>query len=153
AFSRGILDGEIMNLNPAADRKNEEQSRAIFAENLEMVRTAWTQDPFSWHSERFEIPYPGSKWPMKAYESYHDADGFLTGLAVIPQPFQQPMPPLYAVTQHTEGFQTSARQGLGVITSHPTGQRLRDLNAAYQEVADEVGWPPHVGRTCAVVRD
>ena len=34
AMSRGILQAEIINLNPDADRKDEAKSTAIFAENL-----------------------------------------------------------------------------------------------------------------------
>lgn len=153
AFSRGILAGEILNINPEADRANEEQSRAIFQEHLDIVKRAWTEDPFSWEGERYRVPYPGSRWAGKAYESYHDEQGELTGIAVIPQPVQQPIPPLYAVSQQTEGFRLAARQGLGVITSHPTGNRLLGLNEAYQDEAARVGRPPHVGEMCALVRD
>jgi alkanesulfonate monooxygenase SsuD/methylene tetrahydromethanopterin reductase-like flavin-dependent oxidoreductase (luciferase family) len=153
AFSRGILRGEIINIDPAADRTNEEQSRAIFAENLEIVKGAWTSDPFSWKGERYQIPQPESKLPGEAFKPYQDENGHLTGLVVLPQPIQQPMPPLYAVSQATEGFRLAAHQGLGVITSHPTGRKLQGLNDAYREEADKVGYPPHVGRMCAVVRD
>jgi len=45
AFSRGILSGEILNINPDADRANEAQSRAIFAANLDVVKQVWATDP------------------------------------------------------------------------------------------------------------
>jgi alkanesulfonate monooxygenase SsuD/methylene tetrahydromethanopterin reductase-like flavin-dependent oxidoreductase (luciferase family) len=133
AFSRGILAGEILNLNADADRGNEAQSRAIFAEHLEIVKRAWTQDPFSWHGERYDVPHPESRWPGKAYKSYHGDDGTLKGLVVLPQPLQAGGPPLWAVTQQEEGFRQAARDGMGVITSHPTGRRLAGLNSAYRE--------------------
>jgi alkanesulfonate monooxygenase SsuD/methylene tetrahydromethanopterin reductase-like flavin-dependent oxidoreductase (luciferase family) len=137
AFSRGILAGEILNLNADADRADEARSRAIFAEHLEIVKRAWTEDPFSWHGERYDLPHPASRWPGKAYTSYHGDDGLLEGLAIIPQPLQAPMPPLFAVTQQEEGFRQAARDGMGVITSHPTGRRLAGLNAAYREEAGD----------------
>ncbi|UKD57710.1 LLM class flavin-dependent oxidoreductase [Amycolatopsis sp. FU40] len=154
AFSRGILAGEIVNLNPDADRANEAQSRAIFDEHLAMVRAAWTQDPFSWQSERYQIPRPKMKWPAKAYESYHDSAGYLAGLAVLPQPVQSPTPPLYAVSQGLEGFRSAARQGLGIITSHSTPRRAQKLGAAYAEVAAQHGGPPsYMPGPCVLVRD
>jgi alkanesulfonate monooxygenase SsuD/methylene tetrahydromethanopterin reductase-like flavin-dependent oxidoreductase (luciferase family) len=141
AFSRGILRGEIVNLNPEADREDEAKSRAIFSENLEIVKRAWTADPFSWEGERYRIPWPGTTWPGKAMEPYHDENGELAGVAVIPQPLQQPMPPLYAVSEHRPGFVAAARQGLGIITAFPTGKVLAGLRRAYFEEAERAGMP------------
>ncbi|MGH3239217.1 MAG: LLM class flavin-dependent oxidoreductase [Spirillospora sp.] len=153
AFSRGILRGEIVNLNPEADRRDEEKSRAIFAENLEIVKRAWTQDPFSWKGERYTIPWPETSWGGDALKDYEDENGYLTGLPIIPRPAQEPMPPLYAVSQHPEGFRLAARQGLGVITSHPTGKKLQNLNRVYEEEAARVGKPAHVGGMVPAVRE
>jgi alkanesulfonate monooxygenase SsuD/methylene tetrahydromethanopterin reductase-like flavin-dependent oxidoreductase (luciferase family) len=142
AFSRGILAGEILNLNPEADRSDEGRSRAIFAENLEIVRRAWTTDPFSWHGERYQLPWPGTSWPGDAYASYHDESGHLHGLAIVPQPHQQPMPPLYAVSENTAGFRLAAQQGLGTITAFPTRAVLANMRRAYFEEAERVGLAP-----------
>lgn len=141
AFSRGILRGEIVNLDPAADRSNETQSRTIFAENLEIIKGAWTSDPFSFRGERYQVPYPGVKWPGEAYRSYHDEDGEMTGLAVIPQPVQKPTPPLFAVSENTTGFRLAAQQGLGCITAFPSGKVLAGMRRAYFEEAERVGLP------------
>jgi alkanesulfonate monooxygenase SsuD/methylene tetrahydromethanopterin reductase-like flavin-dependent oxidoreductase (luciferase family) len=155
AFSRGILAGEIVNINPDADRADEDKSRAIFAENLEIVKRAWTQDPFSWQGERYRVPFPGSKWPGKAYESYHDESGQLTGIAVIPQPLQRPTPPMYAVSENATGFRLAAQQGLGAITAFPSGNVLANMRRAYFEEAERVGLAPElrrstVSKTCCV---
>ncbi|MGH3244330.1 MAG: LLM class flavin-dependent oxidoreductase [Spirillospora sp.] len=147
AFSRGILPGEIMNLNPDADRSDEERSRAIFAENLEIVKRAWTTDPFSWHGERYRIPWPKLKWAGEAYKPYHGEDGYLEGIAVIPQPFQKPTPPLYAVSENAKGFRLAARQGLGSITAFPTGKVLGTMRDAYFEEAGKVGLAPELRRS------
>jgi alkanesulfonate monooxygenase SsuD/methylene tetrahydromethanopterin reductase-like flavin-dependent oxidoreductase (luciferase family) len=146
AFSRGILPGEILNLNPDADRANEEQSRAIFAENLEIVKRAWTTDPFRWHGERYRIPWPGIKWPGKAYERHHDENGELAALRIIPTPLQ-PLPPLYAVSENEKGFRLAAQQGLGAITAFPTGRVLARMRDAYLEEAERVGLPPEQRRS------
>ncbi len=153
AFSRGILAGEIMNLNPEADRREEAKSRAIFQEHLEMVKHAWADDPFRHHGERFTIPWPETAWGGEAMAAYEDENGYLTGLPIIPQPYQKPMPPLYAVSQHEAGFRHAARNGLGVISSHPAGRKLTALNAAYDEEAAKYGRPPGFATVAPAARE
>jgi alkanesulfonate monooxygenase SsuD/methylene tetrahydromethanopterin reductase-like flavin-dependent oxidoreductase (luciferase family) len=153
AFSRGILAGEIMNINPEADRRNEEQSRAIFQEHLDIVKKAWTEDPFRHKGERYTFPWPEVGWGGKAMAAYEDDSGHLTGLPVIPKPFQKPMPPIYAVSQHEPGFRHAAQNGMGVISSHPTGNKLGALNAAYDEEAATHGRPEHFAAVAPAVRE
>ncbi|UUW91443.1 LLM class flavin-dependent oxidoreductase [Pimelobacter simplex] len=152
AFSRGILQAEIINLNAEADRKNDEVSKAIFAERLDMVRAAWTEHPFSWKSERFTFPHPDTKWPGAA-EEYTGPDGRITGLAIIPQPAQPGGPPLYTVTDTPSGFGAAAHQGLNVITWFPTRSVLDDLNATFR-AEKEVAGPAAEGLedACAILR-
>ncbi|WP_449282515.1 LLM class flavin-dependent oxidoreductase [Leucobacter sp.] len=152
AFSRGILQAEIINLNPEADRKDDAKSKAIFAENLAMVRAAWTEDPFSWHSERYRIPQPGTKWP-EASDKYLDEDGKVTGLSVIPKPAQPGGPRLFSVTDSPSGFAAAAEQNMSVITWFPTRSVLDNLNAVYQEALDRVEDPdPRLARNTAILR-
>jgi alkanesulfonate monooxygenase SsuD/methylene tetrahydromethanopterin reductase-like flavin-dependent oxidoreductase (luciferase family) len=138
AFSRGILQAEIVNINAEADRADDAKSRAIFGENLEIVRKAWTEDPFAWKGERHEFPHPTTKWPGRRTDAYHDADGNATGLPVIPKPVDG-APPLYMVTESLAGFLEGARNGLGVLTWYPTGRVLTGLVDAYREAALEAG--------------
>ncbi len=152
AFSRGILRGEIVNLNPEADRSNEEKSRAIFQEHLDIVKSALTDDPFSWKGERYQIPQPELTWNSPAYKDYHGPDGYMTGLVVLPHSVQSPIP-MYAVSQQEAGWRLAAHQGLGVITSHPAGKKLRGLNEAYLEECEKVGRPAHVGSMAPAVRE
>lgn len=143
AVGRGILKGEIVNLNPEADRADEEKSRAIFQEHLDIVKQAWTAEKFVHHGERYQIPQPGLKWPGgTAYDPYRDADGTVTSLPIIPQPVQREMP-LWAVSQQEAGIRLAAHQGLGFITSHPSGEKLRRLNAAYDEECEKIGRRPY----------
>lgn len=158
AFGRGILPVEVMNLNPAADRWfGGSASNAIFDEHLEIVRRAWTQDPFSWKSAAYTFPYPGIKYEPHAgapyRPAYADEKGNFAGLGLVPQPVQKPTPPMYAVTESMEGFLGAARKGLGAITWYPTGQVLRELFEAYREqVCRTTGSAPALGERCGVLR-
>ncbi len=153
ALSRGILKGEIVNLNPEADRADEEKSRAIFQENLDVLKQAWTAEKFSHKGERYTIPWPETAWNSKAMDPYKGEDGFIESLPIIPQTVQKPYPPLYAVSQQEDGIRLAAHQGMGFITSHPAGKKLRRLNDAYNEEADKVGRPAHVYRVAPAVRE
>lgn len=152
AMSRGILQAEIINLNPDADRKDEAKSTAIFAENLAMVRAAWTEDPFSWHSERYQIPFPGTKWP-EATAEYLDADGNVIGMSVIPKPAQPGGPRLFSVTDSINGYTAAADQDLSVITWFPTGGVLDNLNTVYRDALNaKEQTDPRVSRNSGVLR-
>lgn len=152
ALSRGILQAEIINLNPDADRANDAQSKAIFAENLGIVRAAWNEDPFSWHSDRFQLPYPGTKWP-DADRRYLDEEGKVSGLAIIPRPAQPGGPRLFSVTDSPSGFATAAEQNLSVITWFPTRSVLDNLNETYHRALEGVEDPdPRLARNSAILR-
>jgi alkanesulfonate monooxygenase SsuD/methylene tetrahydromethanopterin reductase-like flavin-dependent oxidoreductase (luciferase family) len=153
AFSRGILQPEIVNLNAEADRRNDAASRSIFAEHLEIVRRAWTSTPFSWRGERYEFPHPTTEWPSGAADAFADEEGHPTGLAIIPTPLQQPTPPLFSVTESRDGFISAAQHGLGVITWYPTGRVLSGLVQAYTNEAERVGTFVAGARPrCAILR-
>lgn len=162
AFSRGILAGEIMNVNPEADRRNEEQSREIFQENLDMCRMAWSQGDwdegidgshFRWQGKRFTVPWPETPWGGKAMKEWEDEKGNLHTVPIIPQPFQTQMP-LYSVSQTESGWRHAAANGLGIISSHPTGKKLQNLNAAYDdEAAKHGGRPAHFAKVAPAVRE
>ncbi|MFF1690224.1 MULTISPECIES: LLM class flavin-dependent oxidoreductase [unclassified Streptomyces] len=152
ALSRGILQAEIINLNAEADRADDELSKEIFTERLDILRAAWTNETFSWSSERFQIPHPDTKWPGVS-EKYTDENGRVTSLSIIPRPVQPGGPPLFSVTDTVGGFVGAARQGLNVITWFPTRGVLDGLNSAYQAELDRAETPnPALARSSAILR-
>ena len=158
AFGRGILPIEVMNLNPQANRwDGGTSSREIFDENLEIVRKAWTSDAFSWEGPRYTFPRPGTKFihspgaPMPP--GWVGENDELVAMGIIPRPYQQPMPPLFAVTESVEGFRGAAQKGIKPITWYPTGQVLRNLLELYREERTAVsGVTPALGEDVAVLR-
>ena len=158
AFGRGILPIEVINLNPTANRwEGQDVSREIFQENLEIVRKAWTEDPFSWDGKRHTFPTPGIKYMPAHNAPYHheyaNEDGDLVAFGLVPRPVQTPTPPTYAVTETMTGFVGAGRDDLGVITWYPTGQVLKNLFEAYQqELAKSTGKKLPLGDRCGVLR-
>ena len=158
AFGRGILPIEVMNLNPKAGRwQGQDESRAIFDEHLAIVRGIWTENPWRYSGERYTFPEPNTRFihspgaPMP--EGWVGEDGNLVAMGMIPQPFQKPTPPQFAVTETMTGFRHAGRNGLRPITWYPTGGVLRGLFEAYQqEVAVLTGATPPLGQGCGVLR-
>ncbi|MGR3311794.1 LLM class flavin-dependent oxidoreductase [Roseovarius indicus] len=156
-FSRGIIPFEIVNINPDADRTKPEVSKAIFAENLEIIKRAWTQEKFDWDGERHQFPKPGIKYhpnpETPTLDGVTDSDGNWNKMMLVPRPLQEPTPPMWATSETIEGFVNAAEAGLGGITLFPNGRKLMKLLEAYQEARRCVtGVLPPLGANCALAR-
>ena len=64
------------------------ESRARYEESLEIIRRAWTEDPFEYQGEFWQVP----------------------SLSLAPKPVQQPHPPIYRGTISRESF-----EGAGIV--------------------------------------
>ena len=71
------------------------ESRDRFAEVLDIVRKAWTQDTISYQGE------------------YHCFEG----VSVVPKPFQQPTPPIRVAATSADRFVSIGRQGLPIFVA------------------------------------
>jgi alkanesulfonate monooxygenase SsuD/methylene tetrahydromethanopterin reductase-like flavin-dependent oxidoreductase (luciferase family) len=67
-----------------------DQSRAMFAEGLEIVLKAWTEERITYQGKYWTIPDP---------------------VEVLPKPVQTPHPPVYQAAISPESFETAARDG------------------------------------------
>lgn len=166
AFARGIVDFEVMNLNPEADRWSQgpERSEAIFDENFRAMTAAMTMESLRFQSERYVFPYPDIKYKHgfggveKPNNIDHglntvDEDGVLKGLGIVPQPVQKPTPPMYMVTESMSGFMGAAKRDTGAITWYPTGKGLAKLYKAYRDaVAEHHNKQLELGERCAILR-
>jgi len=72
----------------------QEDSRAIFEEQFELLRAAWTKDDFTYHGQHFQVPTP---------------------VTVLPRPLQQPHPPIWLAVQSQTSLEWAAAQGCDVL--------------------------------------
>jgi alkanesulfonate monooxygenase SsuD/methylene tetrahydromethanopterin reductase-like flavin-dependent oxidoreductase (luciferase family) len=70
-------------------RVDPRESRARYEESLTIIRKAWTEDPFSYAGEFWQVP----------------------SLSLSPKPLQKPHPPIYRGTLSLESFEGAARAG------------------------------------------
>src|SRR6476661_5768763 len=75
------------------------ESRERFAETLEVVRRAWTQETFSFEGTHFR---------------FHDT-------CVVPKPYQKPHPPIRVAATSPDTFPTIGAQGLDIFAAVRTG--------------------------------
>ena len=83
---------------------DDQTNRDLFAENVEIVPKAWTQDSIEHKSRLWEIPYPheeGIDWWMSRSTRRLGAkgeigvDGRVHRVSVVPEPYQKPHPPVF----------------------------------------------------------
>jgi alkanesulfonate monooxygenase SsuD/methylene tetrahydromethanopterin reductase-like flavin-dependent oxidoreductase (luciferase family) len=74
---------------------NPEQTRDEWKEALDIIRLAFTEEPFSYKGKYFDIP--------KRY--------------LVPKPMQQPFPPISVAATSPDSMESAAREGIGAMSS------------------------------------
>jgi alkanesulfonate monooxygenase SsuD/methylene tetrahydromethanopterin reductase-like flavin-dependent oxidoreductase (luciferase family) len=99
------------------------ESRERFAEILEIVRKAWTQDAVSYEGK------------------YHS----FTDVAVVPKPYQKPTPPIRVAATSADTFVSIGRQGLPIFVAvrYESAPEIAPHIRAYREALASGN---HIGR-------
>ena len=155
-FGRASQPHEVVTFNPAADPRRPEGSRAVFAEGLEVVRKALTEEFFSHSGEYYELPPPGVSWSSR--KGFEDdprwiRDGEVYRLRMVPGPWQKPHPPFWMAISTEGSAEVAAELDLKPVAWRQTARKLRDWIAKYQAVRRRGGDPcPNPGRDWGVLR-
>jgi alkanesulfonate monooxygenase SsuD/methylene tetrahydromethanopterin reductase-like flavin-dependent oxidoreductase (luciferase family) len=97
------------------------ESQARFREALEIIRRAWTGEPFSYEGQFYRVD----------------------NATVVPRPYQTPHPPIRMATTSDETFPLAGRLGLPIFVGLRTTE-IADLQtqlAPYREAWREAGHP------------
>jgi alkanesulfonate monooxygenase SsuD/methylene tetrahydromethanopterin reductase-like flavin-dependent oxidoreductase (luciferase family) len=142
-FGRGISIRELVNLNPNADRRNEVRQWALFREIVDVVKRAWTEEPFTYQGLFYRFPEPGitdhhAAWYTPDKAGFRSEKGEYVGMSIIPKPWQEPHPPLWNVVDKTAGFVIAAEMGLKPITWLRSTGGLKEAFGAYRNKASEI---------------
>jgi alkanesulfonate monooxygenase SsuD/methylene tetrahydromethanopterin reductase-like flavin-dependent oxidoreductase (luciferase family) len=107
-----------------------EENRAQWREALHLIRTAFTEDPFTFSGEFFQVP-PRS---------------------LVPKPIQKPYPPIWVAASSPEMHEIAAEEGIGIIsTANFLGwEYLEGVLSTYTNAVLE-STAPHVNDKRAVV--
>jgi alkanesulfonate monooxygenase SsuD/methylene tetrahydromethanopterin reductase-like flavin-dependent oxidoreductase (luciferase family) len=69
------------------------ESRDMWQESLEMIPRMWTEDPFEHHGRFVSVP----------------------ARSIIPKPYQQPHPPIWAAATSPATWELAGRNGIGIL--------------------------------------
>lgn len=158
AVGRGVYPRETMNLNPGADVRNPEVNRELFAETLDVLRKAWSNEFFSHKGKHFEFPHPGVSFHHELSpplpENTDPETGEITALALVPRPLQTPHPPLWQVVDTPPSIAGAGREGINALFWIPPTESLVPRFEMYREAASEArGEDVPLGKGLGVLRD
>ena len=105
-----------------------EDSREIFAEHLEVVLKAWTQEKFAHRGVHYDIP-----------ENLRDARG--REISIIPKPVQKPYPPVWiaAVSSDTPDIIGNMGHGLLLSSHYGTFEEIEGSIKQYRAAFKQAG--------------
>jgi alkanesulfonate monooxygenase SsuD/methylene tetrahydromethanopterin reductase-like flavin-dependent oxidoreductase (luciferase family) len=137
AVGRGIYGREALQLNKTADTRNPAQNFRIFAESLEVIRRAWSNQYFDFHGEFFHYPDPKFTWDhamSPKSPEYQDMETFeLKKLTLVPRTLQQPTPPMHQVVDGHLAIQFAAENNLGAMMWIPPTDALKPRFELYRD--------------------
>jgi alkanesulfonate monooxygenase SsuD/methylene tetrahydromethanopterin reductase-like flavin-dependent oxidoreductase (luciferase family) len=156
-LGRGIVLREMINLNLDADRRNEPRQWALFRETVDIIKQAWTEEPFTYKGLFYRFPHPGVPDQYAriapARPGFRSESGEYIGMSIEPKPFQKPHPPLFNVVDQTPGFVVAAELGMQPITWLRSTGGIREAFAAYRTRASELqSRDVPLGEGCGILR-
>ena len=150
AFGRGISPFDVANVNPQLQslwpdeklrmvKSAQTASREHYAEVLEILKKAWTQEFFSHEGTYYTFPEPGYPWRSSSPPSDATAveDGKIVKMSVGPKPYQTPYPPMRMLMSSEPSFTEAAELGMkGWIWIEPP-HWLRKRLQQYSDIRTE----------------
>ena len=153
--ARGLNSRASIQFHPDADRRDHDRSYALFAESLDIVKKAWTEDAFTYSGEFYRFPEPGWIEPSTSTRDtrFHSPDGELIALGVHPKPYQKPHPPMWQMGDSIPSHRFAASRGMGNICLALSYEKIREAWGIYNEVSLETeGRDLQPGEKVAVMR-
>jgi alkanesulfonate monooxygenase SsuD/methylene tetrahydromethanopterin reductase-like flavin-dependent oxidoreductase (luciferase family) len=128
-----------------AKRRDEQDriNREIFEESVRIIKTAWTNDVFSYEGKYWTFPPNDLVQKHSAYVKFGKGvgeDGRITRIGIAPRPYQKPHPKIYGAFAHSmRTVRFWAREGGKPIVLANNLDFCEGLWQAYQEEADKAG--------------
>jgi alkanesulfonate monooxygenase SsuD/methylene tetrahydromethanopterin reductase-like flavin-dependent oxidoreductase (luciferase family) len=137
--------GQLNNMRSATSDKSEADERNLraFIEAWHIVKLAWTEDTFSYDGEFWKYPTEDSKWLYPATKTWGagvDDDDNLTGVGVVPRPYQKPYPRVFSpITGRAAMVKLWASEGNTVVSFAGNDEFNGGMLGLYAEKAAESG--------------
>src|SRR5207253_556598 len=137
--------GQLNGMRSATSDKSESDERNLraFIEAWHIIKLAWTEDTFSFNGEFWNYPVEGSKWPYPATQQWGagaDSDGNLTGVGIVPRPYQKPFPRVFApITGRAAMVRLWAAEGNTVVSFAANDEFNQGMLDLYAKEALQAG--------------
>ena len=141
AFGKGTKPRDATAWHPHSDPRDGAKAHELYAESLEIIRKAWTEDFFSHQGPNYTFPRPGTRWMPHALAPadprWSDEDGMVTRHSLQPKPVQQPHPPLWMVSDSDLSIQFAAEHSMRAILWQPPIESLERRFDLYRRFRSE----------------
>jgi alkanesulfonate monooxygenase SsuD/methylene tetrahydromethanopterin reductase-like flavin-dependent oxidoreductase (luciferase family) len=141
----------------STDDEVDRLNREAFEEFFQIIKTAWTQDTFSYQGKFWRIPAAETPWPLETTRRYGrgvDDEGRLTEIGIVPRPLQQPHPPLMQPFAFSEAtIRWCARENVTPVIPPVLPASERFLFDVYHDEAQKNGRDLEPGEGMALLRD
>ena len=141
-IGRGIDTRWGAQLNPQADRRNDEQNYALFTESLDIILKSWTEEAFSHKGQFYTFPTPGWKETNPMVElvpPHYTPEGELVAISVLPKPYQKPHPPVWQMVTSNRSWKFAGTRGLNAMGSARSLEGIRESYTCYKQAANAQG--------------
>ena len=140
-IGRGIYGREAINLNKAADMKDQAKNFRLFEETLEILKKAWKEDFFNHKGEFYTYPAPNYVWQHDMSPPNKDLvnleSNIMENISVLPKPYQKPYPAIHQTVDGIRSIEWAAKQGLNIIMWIPTVKALKIKFEAFKNAKSE----------------
>ena len=125
-------------------------SREHFAEVVEILKKAWTEESFTHEGRFYKFPQEGLPWeyPDPPKDASWARDGEIARMCLGPKPYQKPHPPLRMLVHSEHSYKESAQLGLKAWVWINPLKKLRERLETYSAIRTE-----HEGRQFEVGED
>ena len=141
---------------------NDALNREAFQEVYEILKLAWSDEPFRYKGKYYEYPFPyetGTPWPADDWTRRYgtpgeiDDDGNIQKINIVPKPYQKPRPLLFqAFSQSESTIRWAAREGIIPTLLVSELEPLRRFAEIMVEEAAEHGRSLALGQDLGVFR-
>jgi alkanesulfonate monooxygenase SsuD/methylene tetrahydromethanopterin reductase-like flavin-dependent oxidoreductase (luciferase family) len=164
---------ELFGYTYGSSHADQERNRIFFDEAFELMKTAWTQESFSFHGDFFSVPPKYLKWGHPVTQEYFDThangrqasdvvgpeerafkvdpvgmdeDSYLRQISSLPRPVQKPHPPLWQLMVSPRSIQNAAKHGFNGYFNLVQNDMLKQQIDGYMQLCESYGWPDMLDR-------
>jgi alkanesulfonate monooxygenase SsuD/methylene tetrahydromethanopterin reductase-like flavin-dependent oxidoreductase (luciferase family) len=174
-FGRGYQprETELFGFTYGSSHADQERNRMYFDEAYELIKTAWTNESFSFRGDFFSVPPRYLKWGHPVTEQYFatnpngrsvsdvlgpeegefnlsptaiDENSYLRQISLLPRPVQKPHPPLWQLMVSPRSIQNAAKHGFNGYFNLVQNDMLKQQIDGYMQLCERYGWPDRLGQ-------